>query len=218
MSIHDSTFDNSTEIQIGDAAPSREPVPKGEYPCVIIQSSYDETSRDVVYTKDKEVVRPVHDYRENTDSPLTPEERSRGYFVDKSGTYVWLLLKLTMPDCSERLSSVRPNWINVLRPPNDDRAALKEIRDAIGGPSIQFRVGEPATVMHERPFIVKLNVKEKRGSAGILENWVDGARPIQSRAPQAGQVLPGGAEVIDVISSQGPPPDFPRGFNDKGLF
>ena len=218
MSIHDTTFDNSTEIQIGDAAPSREPAPRGEYPCVIIQSSYDETSRDVVYTKDKEVVRPVYDYREQKESPLTPEERARGHFVDKSGTYVWLLLRLTMPDGSERLTSVRPNWINVLRPPNDDRAALKEIRDAIGGPSIQFRVGQPAVVMHERPFLVKLNVKEKRGSTGTLENLVEGARAIQSRAPQAGQVLQGGAEVIDVISSQGPPPDFNGGYNDKGLF
>ena len=104
MSIHNTTWDNSTEVSIGGSdQQSREPVPAGQYPCVIIRSSYDETARDVIYNQDKSVVRPVYDYREQKETPMTPDERGRGCFVAKSGTYLWLLLRATLPNGDERL-------------------------------------------------------------------------------------------------------------------
>ena len=100
MSIHNETMDKTTVIKVEGSEPSvsQEPVPPGTYPCVVIKSSYDETSRECVYDADQMLVRPVRDNKTGIESPVTPEERSKGFSVHPSGTYIWLLLKVTTPD------------------------------------------------------------------------------------------------------------------------
>ena len=217
MSIHNTTWDNSTEVSIGGSdQQSREPVPAGQYPCVIIRSSYDETARDVIYNQDKSVVRPVYDYREQKETPMTPDERGRGCFVAKSGTYLWLLLRVTLPNGDERLASVRPNIINVLRPPNEDRAAFDAVRSALGGGTVNLIVGQDISTMHERPFLAKLGLKEKRGSTGDKENYLKGALPLTESRPASTFTPPGAVGNVDVTSSA----DFNTQFGNEppGIF
>jgi len=207
MSIHNETIDNSTEYLLeGGATPSRDPVPKGDYPATIINSSYDETSRDCVFDSDQMLVRPVYDYKTSTESPMTADEQAKGFSTHKSGTYLWFLLKVQMPDGTERLTSVRPNWINVLRPPNDSRQVIGELRESIGIQSASLTVGQPASAFHDRPFIARLGVKEKRGSTGRLENELVGAKSLKATGLPPGAKTPYGAEVVDVVESRPTPP------------
>jgi len=206
MSIHNETINQATQVVLeGGEPPSRDPVPEGKYPCTIVMSSYDETSRDCVFDDSQMVVRPVYDYKTQTESPITDDEKTRGFSVHKSGTYVWLRLKVSMPDGTERFTSVRPNWINVLRPPNEDRVAITALRDAIGAREVDLIVGQPVTALHERPFIAHLEKKDRRGSPGKQENWLKGASPLQTRHLPPGATTAHGAQVVDRVGSDVPP-------------
>ena len=182
---------------------SNQPVPAGDYPAVIKASSYDLTRRDIVYDKEGALVRPVYDYESRTETPITAEEKARGCKVDKSGTYLWLGLHVTLPDGSQRQVNVRPNIVNCFKTPRASRAAVKEIQAAIGAPRVQFVAGSPVDALHDKPFIVCLSVKEKRNQPGENENELRGAKPLSGSTMRPGQVV-GGATVESVVKSGGP--------------
>ena len=216
MSIHNETMDKTTVIKVEGSEPSvsQEPVPPGTYPCVVIKSSYDETSRECVYDADQMLVRPVRDNKTGIESPVTPEERSKGFSVHPSGTYIWLLLKVTTPD-GEHITSVRPNWINKLRPPNSDRECISQVREAIGVSSVPLVVGQAVEALHDRPFLVKLRLKKKMGYADRMENELAGALPLATSSMPPGFVTAAGAEVVDTVWSSSPPIEAYEGKGNK---
>jgi hypothetical protein len=191
---------------------SNQPVPAGDYPAVIKASSYDLTRRDIVYDKEGALVRAVYDYEARVETPITAEEKARGCKVDKSGTYLWLGMHVTLPDGSERQVNVRPNIVNCFKTPRASRAAVKEIQAAIGIPQVQFVAGSPVEALHDKRFIVCLSVKEKRNQPGENENELRGAKPLAGSGLKPGQIV-GGAVVESVISSRGPA----KPWNDENL-
>lgn len=191
---------------------SNQPVPAGDYPAVIKNSSYDLTRRDIVYDKEGALVRPIYDYEARVETPITPEETSRGCTVDKSGTYLWLGMHVTLPDGTQRQVNVRPNIVNCFKTPRASRAAVKEIQAAIGAPRVQFVAGSPVEALHNKQFIVSLAVKEKRNQPGENENELLGAKPLAGSGLKPGQIV-GGAVVESVISSRGAA----KPWNDENL-
>ena len=192
---------------------SNKPVPAGDYPAVIKASSYDLTRRDVIYDKEGALVRAVFNYDTSTEVPMTAEERGRGCVMDKSGTYLWLGIHVTMPDGTQRQVNVRPNIVNAFKTPRASRAAVKEIQAAIGAPQVQFIAGQPVDALHDKEFIVSLSVKEKRNRPGEHENELRGAKPFHfplTERLRPGQVV-GGAVVDSVVSTHA------QKFNDEDL-
>ena len=199
---------------------SNEPLPAGVYPARVIDSCYERTKTEVVVNAKGEYVRRVRDYHEGggyTDNPITNEERQSGCKVTSSGTYIYLRLGCDVEGLQwPKNVLLRLNLENLIADPWSGRKLFRQLGKALGltdtGP---MDLGHPVPALHDRPFLVELKVKNKRGSSGEKENEAESFAPLSGQRPS---YLSQGAEVVDVVSSDPRPMPPISAYNDRDMF
>lgn len=208
-----SSFNFSQPEQPGTESRSTGPLEAGVYPARVVDSCYEETKTKVIVDAQKEFVRKIRDYQEGggyTDSPITPQEEQSGCSVSSSGTYIYLRLGCDVEGLQwPRNVILRFNLENIISDPWSGRKLLRELGAAIGvtGDIPWPPFGQPMDILHDKPFLVELSVREKRGFSGKQENEADGFRALTSSPVVS----------VDVVSS-GPRPAPPAAaFNDDDI-